>query len=269
MYTFPSSTSISSKPQSLWIPSRRCSPVANFSPLQPPRILRSGFGFNSVRVQHPTLSGNCKSPNSSLVSVITVAAWPTSRIRLWVVGMRRSTSGRNASRKPAVRACTSSTPSPLRDGYQIEDHDSLISGNRARNISAESGRGWMPVPGFAGEYHSDIPRWLMIAYRVCREIYAPCSMNIGRPSACAIGFEVWRHRSYQVHANYILDFKDRKLWSLTVRRRKYRSRSFFDGESFEIFSTLLCLCLLTSIKIFAIPSYVWILPPQMQPKVDL
>ena len=76
---------------------------------------------------------------------------------------------RKRLRKSDIRAWMPSRSSPLRGGSQRElqqgsistvFQDGLISGNMARNSMAFLGRGNKPVPGAAGEYHSDNPAYV-------------------------------------------------------------------------------------------------------------
>ena len=62
---------------------------------------------------------------------------------------------------------------------------------------ADAGRGWRPVPGSTGEYHSDMPdSSLMHEMCVCSlSLSSPCSAYIGTPNAIDVGLEVCRQRS--------------------------------------------------------------------------
>lgn len=147
--TFPSAISMSSKPQSLDAPFSKCAPSANLTKFHP-----SVFLSATLSEQHPILRGSFRSPANALTSVITVAAWLTSRILL-CSGHLASTAGMNTLRNSSARSCTSSTFSPLRDGYQVEDHsDGSIWGKYCTRVDAAPGRGWRPVFGATGEYHS-------------------------------------------------------------------------------------------------------------------
>lgn len=153
MQTFPSAISMSSKPQSLDAPFSKCAPSANLTKFHP-----SVFLSATLSEQHPILRGSFRSPANALTSVITVAAWLTSRILL-CSGHLASTAGMNTLRNSSARSCTSSTFSPLRDGYQVEDHsDGSIWGKYCTRVDAAPGRGWRPVFGATGEYHSLKPK---------------------------------------------------------------------------------------------------------------
>lgn len=158
MHTLPLAMTMSSKPQSRWEPSFKWLPSARRCTIHSPTTFaRSDGRLSSVSVQQPTLIARALSPTSSRVKAIAVAAWVTRRIFLCSAGNLRSISGTRALRQPFARSWTSSTSSPFREGYQIDDHVSSISGNHARRAVADGGRGCKPVPGTTGEYHSERP----------------------------------------------------------------------------------------------------------------
>ena len=138
--TFPFSISISSKPQSLAVPSLKNAPSPN---LRASHLLpASGVRINSVTEQHPARRGRFLSAVSERVSAMTVAAWLTKRMRLCTPGQRCSRVIMKRSRKSATRWCSSSTSSPVRGGTHKEDHASAsIWGKCAWRSTADEGRG--------------------------------------------------------------------------------------------------------------------------------
>ncbi len=159
--TFPSAISMSSNPQSRCGPSFRWLPSPNTLAAQPPTTpscaMSPTLRSSTVSEQQAGRNERLRSPTSSRARAITVAAWLTSKIRLCVPEKRRCTSGTKIERKPAMRSCKPSTSSPLRDEYHSDDHESSTSGKWPLRAFADDGRGWRPVPGSTGEYHSDMP----------------------------------------------------------------------------------------------------------------